>query len=87
MDVFTELAKYPVFTIDDVKKHTDNEKTAYSQLNRLMKKDRVKKVRKNIYSAFGNSLKNSIYWNRIFFGSLTLESPKMIGFSKSFTIS
>lgn len=52
MDLYAELAKYPIFTIDDVKKHTDNEKTAYSQLNRLMKKDRVKKVRKNIYSAF-----------------------------------
>ena len=50
MDVFTELAKHPVFTIDDVKKLTDNEKTAYSQLDRLMKKELVKKVRKNIYS-------------------------------------
>jgi len=50
VDVFTELAKYPVFTIDDVKKLTVNEKTAYSQLDRLMKKELVKKVRKNIYS-------------------------------------
>lgn len=52
MDAFTELSKYPVFTIDDVKKLTDNnEKTAYSQLGRLMKKDKIKKIRKNIYSA------------------------------------
>ena len=50
MDVFNYLAKYPVFTIDDVKKLAGNEKTAYSQLNRLMKKDLVKKIRKNIYS-------------------------------------
>ena len=50
MVVFTELAKFPVFTIDDVKKLTDNEKTAYSRLDRLMKKELVKKVRKNIYS-------------------------------------
>ena len=50
MDVLTELAKYPVFTIDDVKKLVGNEKTAYSQLDRLMKKDLVKKIRKNIYS-------------------------------------
>jgi len=50
MDVYTELAKYPVFAIDDVKKLTDNEKTAYSQLYRLMKKGMVKKIRKNIYS-------------------------------------
>ena len=50
MDVYTELAKYPVFAIDHVKKLTDNEKTAYSKLNRLMKKGLVKKIRKNIYS-------------------------------------
>lgn len=50
MDVFTALAKYPVFTIDDVKKLTGNEKTAYSQLDRLMKKGLVKKIRKSIYS-------------------------------------
>lgn len=50
MDVLTKLAKYPVFTIDDVKKLTGNEKTAYTQLNRLMKRDWVRKVRKNIYS-------------------------------------
>lgn len=51
MDVYTELAKYPVFTIDDVKKFTGNEKTAYSRLNRLIKKGLIKKIRKNIYSA------------------------------------
>lgn len=50
MDVLNKLAKYPVFTIDDVKKLTGNEKTAYTQLNRLMKRDWVRKVRKNIYS-------------------------------------
>jgi len=50
VDVFTALAKYPVFTIDDVKKLTGNEKTAYSQLDRLMKKGLVKKIRKSIYS-------------------------------------
>ena len=50
MEVLTELAKFPVFTIEEVKKFTDNEKTAYTQLNRLMKRDLVKKVRKNIYS-------------------------------------
>lgn len=50
MDVLNKLAKYPVFTIDDVKKLKGNEKTAYTQLNRLMKRDWVRKVRKNIYS-------------------------------------
>ena len=55
MDVFTALAKYPVFTIDDVKKLTGNEKTAYSQLDRLMKKGLVKKIRKSIYSVVNPS--------------------------------
>jgi predicted transcriptional regulator of viral defense system len=50
VDVLNKLAKYPVFTIDDVKKLKGNEKTAYTQLNRLMKRDWVRKVRKNIYS-------------------------------------
>ena len=48
--MFTELVKYPVFTINDVKKLKENEKAAYSWLNRLMKKGLVKKIRKNIYS-------------------------------------
>jgi predicted transcriptional regulator of viral defense system len=51
MDVYNKLTKYPVFTIDEVEKLAGNFKTAYSQLNRLMKNDLVKKVRKNIYSA------------------------------------
>jgi predicted transcriptional regulator of viral defense system len=50
VNVYTELAKYPVFSIEDVKKLTGNEKTAYSQMDRLMKKGLVKKIRKNIYS-------------------------------------
>ena len=50
MDVYNQLAKYPVFTINEVEKLTGNSKTAYSQLDRLMKKGLVKKVRKNIYS-------------------------------------
>ncbi len=50
MDVLTELAKYPVFKIVDLYKLVGNKKTAYTQLGRLMKRDRVRKVRKNIYS-------------------------------------
>lgn len=50
MDVLTKLAKYPVFTIDDITKLVGNEKTAYTQLNRLMKRDWARKVRKKVYS-------------------------------------
>lgn len=51
MDVYNQLAKYPVFTIDEVELLTGNPKTAYSQLDRFMKKGLIKKIRKNIYSA------------------------------------
>lgn len=50
MKLLIELAKYPVFDIETVKKYISNEKTAYSQLLRWMKKDLVRKVRKNLYS-------------------------------------
>ncbi|NLY70656.1 MAG: hypothetical protein GX076_03090 [Clostridiales bacterium] len=50
MDIYIEMSKYPVFSIEDVNKHTKNQKTAYSQINYLMKKGLIKKVRKNIYS-------------------------------------
>lgn len=51
MNVYNQLVKYPVFTINEVEKLAGNTKTAYSQLDRLMKKGLIKKVRKNIYSA------------------------------------
>lgn len=51
MDVYHQLAKYPVFTIKEAERLTGNSKTAYSLLDRLMKKDLIRKVRKNIYSA------------------------------------
>jgi len=38
MKVYKELAKHPVFSINDVKKLSGNINTAYSQLNRLIKK-------------------------------------------------
>lgn len=51
MEVYNQLAKYPVFTITEVEKLTGNSNTAYSLLDRLIKKGLIKKVRKNIYSA------------------------------------
>ena len=43
VNVYNELAKFPVFSIDEVHKLTGNVKTAYSRLGRLMKKDLVRK--------------------------------------------
>ena len=50
VEVYNKLAKYPVFTIAEVEQLTGNSNTAYSLMNRLMKKGLMKKVRKNIYS-------------------------------------
>lgn len=50
MDLLKEISKYPIFNIELVENLTGNLKTAYSAINRYMKKGYVKKVRKNIYS-------------------------------------
>lgn len=51
MDVYNKLTQYPVFAIDEVAQLTGNLKTAYYQVERLMQKGLVQKIRKNIYSA------------------------------------
>lgn len=50
MTGYKELAKLNVFSILDVEELVGNKKTAYSLLNRLMKKGLVKKIRSNMYS-------------------------------------
>ena len=50
MNGYNELAKLNVFSLDDVEKLTNNRKTGYSLLSRLMKKGLVKKIRNNMYS-------------------------------------
>ncbi len=47
---FNELAKLNAFSVKDVEKSANNIKTAYSLLDRLMKRGQVKKIRQNIYS-------------------------------------
>lgn len=50
MELLLKLAKIPVFTIENLNNTLGNEKTSYSQLYRWIKKDLVRKVRKNLYS-------------------------------------
>lgn len=50
MNVYIEMAKLPVFSVADVNKITNNVNTSYSQLNRMMKKGLIKKIRNNMYS-------------------------------------
>jgi predicted transcriptional regulator of viral defense system len=50
MDLLKELSKYPVFNIEMIERLTGNLKTAYSAINRYIKKDYVIKIRNNVYS-------------------------------------
>ncbi|MDY0372912.1 MAG: type IV toxin-antitoxin system AbiEi family antitoxin [Candidatus Izemoplasmatales bacterium] len=50
MNLLKEVSKYPVFNMEMVERLTGNLKTAYSAMNRYIKKGYVIKVRKNIYS-------------------------------------
>ncbi len=50
MTGYKELAKLNVFSILNVEELVCNKKTAYSLLDRLMKKGLVKKIRSNMYS-------------------------------------
>lgn len=51
VNIYNQLVKRPVFTIEEVVKQTGKTKTAYYKLECLIKKGLVKKIRKNIYSA------------------------------------
>lgn len=48
---YTELAKLNTFTMDYVNELVGNKKTASSLIQRLLKKDLVRKIRNNLYSA------------------------------------
>lgn len=50
MSKYIELARIPVFSVKEVEKLTNNTKTAYSFLNRMMKRGEIRKIRQNIYS-------------------------------------
>lgn len=50
MKGYSELSKLNTFSIIDVEKLTNNRKTAYSIINRLIKKNMVRKIRNNVYS-------------------------------------
>lgn len=50
MKGYQELAKFHVFSMKDVEDLTGNKKSAASFINRLVKRNLVKKIRKNMYS-------------------------------------
>ncbi len=50
MDIFTTIAKVPVFSVQDLVDLYGNVSSTYSSLSRLMSKDRVRKIRRNMYS-------------------------------------
>lgn len=50
MNLYFELLKKPVFTVDDVNKYYDNVDSARSAIKRLMKEGMVVKIRNNMYT-------------------------------------
>ena len=48
MNLYFELQKSPVFTMEDAAKYYNNIESARSAVKRLIKKDMVKKIRKNL---------------------------------------
>ena len=50
MNLYFELLKNPVFTVEDVNKYYDNMDSARSAIKRLMKEGMVAKIRNNMYT-------------------------------------
>ena len=50
MNLYFELLKSPIFTVEDVNKYYDNMNSARSAIKRLMKEGMVAKIRNNMYT-------------------------------------
>ena len=50
LNLYFELLKTPVFTVEDVNKYYDNMDSARSAIKRLMKEGMVAKIRNNLYT-------------------------------------
>ena len=50
LNLYFELLKTPVFTVEDVNKYYDNMDSARSAIKRLMKEGIVAKIRNNMYT-------------------------------------
>lgn len=70
---YNELSKLNVFSLTDVEKIIQNEKSAHSLVLRLISKGMVKKIRKNIYSCV-NPATGGIIATRFHIGSAINET-------------
>ena len=50
MDVYYELLKKPVFTLNDVNQFYHNMESACSAVRRLLNKGRIVRIKKNMYT-------------------------------------
>jgi len=50
MDVYYELLKKPVFTLNDVNQFYQNMESACSAVRRLLNKGRIVRIKKNMYT-------------------------------------
>ena len=51
MDLYFELLKYPIFTLEDVSAFYNNQESARTALKRLLSKGRIMRIRRNLYTA------------------------------------
>ena len=68
LNLYFELFKTPVFTVEDVNKYYDNMDSARSAIKRLMKEGMVAKIRNNMYTlslihiCIGRCFDSGVFW-------------------------
>lgn len=80
MTAYQELVKLIIFSISDVEALTENKKTAYSLIYRLMNRGLVKKIRNNMYSCV-NPVTGDVIANRYQIACASSESAYVSHYS------
>lgn len=60
MNIYYELLKKPVFTLEDVKQYYDNAETARSAIKKLLKQEIVVRIRKNMYTCISGETESPV---------------------------
>lgn len=60
MNLYYELLKKPVFTLEDVNQYYDNVETARSAIKKLLKQEVVVRIRKNMYTCISGETESPV---------------------------
>lgn len=60
MNLYYELLKKPVFTLEDVNQYYDNVETARSAIKKLLKQEIVVRIRKNMYTCISGETESPV---------------------------